>query len=59
MIVPVKVYNFVKSNLHLIIFGLSYVSLFLSFYIDEDGTEELLSIYRRYIINGDNFDLTI
>ena len=38
MIVPVKVYNFVKSNLHLIIFGLSYVSLFLSFYIDEDGT---------------------
>ena len=38
MTVPVKVYNFVKSNLYLIIFGLSYVSLFLSFYIDEDGT---------------------
>ena len=38
MTVPVKVYNFVKSNLYLIIFGLSYVSLFFSFYIDEDGT---------------------
>ena len=38
MNVPVKVYNFVKSNLYLIIFGLSYVSLFFSFYIDEDGT---------------------
>ena len=38
MTVAVKVYNFVKSNLYLIIFGLSYVSLFFSFYIDEDGT---------------------
>jgi len=38
MTVPVKVYNFVKSNLYLIIFGLSYVSLFFSFYIDEDGS---------------------
>ena len=38
MNVPVKVYNLVKSNFYLIIFGLSYVSLFFSFYVDEDGT---------------------
>lgn len=27
--------------------------------IDEDGTEELISIFRWYIQNGDNFDLKI
>lgn len=27
--------------------------------LDKDGTEELLSIYRWYIVNGDNFDLKI
>lgn len=27
--------------------------------LDEDGTEELISIFRWYIINGDNFDVKI
>ena len=27
--------------------------------IDQDGSDELLSIYRWYIVNGDNFDIKI
>jgi hypothetical protein len=27
--------------------------------LDKDGVEELLSIFRWYIVNGDNFDLKI
>lgn len=27
--------------------------------LDKDGEEELLSIFRWYIVNGDNFDLKI
>jgi hypothetical protein len=27
--------------------------------LDKDGTDELLSIFRWYIVNGDNFDLKI
>jgi hypothetical protein len=26
---------------------------------DQDGSDELLSIYRWYIVNGDNFDIKI
>lgn len=33
--------------------------VFLKKDIDNDGSEELLSIYRHYIINGDNFDVGI
>ncbi len=32
---------------------------FIKVDLDEDGTEEILSIFRWYIVNGDNFDLKI
>lgn len=32
---------------------------FIKMDLDKNGTEELLSIYRWYIMNGDNFDLKI
>jgi len=32
---------------------------FLKSDIDKDGTEELISVFRSYIVNGDNFDLKI
>jgi hypothetical protein len=32
---------------------------FIKLDIDQDGSDELLSIYRWYIVNGDNFDIKI
>ena len=69
MNVPVKVYNLVKSNFYLIIFGLCYVSLFFSFYIDEDGTGRgasgdfkttygfILALKNDLLVNPEDFTL--
>ena len=38
MTISLKVYNFIKLNLYLIVFVLSYISLFYSFHSNEDGT---------------------
>lgn len=32
---------------------------FMKVDLDKDGTDELISIYRWYIVNGDNFDVKI
>ena len=55
--------TFVKANKIILCdtleFGWPPDITFIKTDMDKDGTEELITIFRWYIVNGDNYDLKI